>query len=321
MGLIPAYFWGVNPKLPIERRVMPAVLALAASLLFAPALKAQTAVSVTDTTGWNVWQKADLTYMSDSTPDQQTGQGADDFASNSTYAGFYQKAGTIGGVDHLLFRARFDKFDGNDQWGNGGNFGIGMDVDGDGALDLIMMMKEASGNPNNRSRTITWGDPGTGANTGPSTTSWTFPTQTPITLTTNTTYDVMQAGDGSLLNGNADMFLSFAVSFANLQAAIRAYTPYTAFTMGYDSRLSYIAFTSTQDNSLNQDLFGTTGNTTSTLTWAQLGAISGPANAYGIVPEPSTYAQMAAMLGVAGLAWWRRRRADRRMPSTQSAAI
>lgn len=271
---------------------------------------AQTAVSVTDTTGWNTWSKADLTAMSDTLADQQTGQGADDFASDLNVAGFFQKAGTIGGVDHLLFRARFDKYDGPDQWGNGGNFGIGMDVNGDGAIDLIMMMTENSGNVNNRTRTIRWGDPGTGSNTSPSTTTWTFPTQTAITLTTNTTYDGMQAPDSNL-NGNPDLLLSFAVSFANLQAAVRAYTPFTTFTMTYDTRLSYIGFTSTQDNALNQDLFGTTGNTSSSLTWAQLGAITGPANAYGIVPEPATYAQMAALLLAGGVVAWRRRRAQR----------
>lgn len=281
---------------------------LAAGFCLAGLAQAQVAVSVTDTTGWNTWQKADLSYMSDATPDQQTGQGADDFASDATYAGFYQKAGTISGVDSLLFRARMDKFDGADQWGNGGNLGIGMDVNGDGALDLIMMMSESSGNPNNRNRTLTWGDPGAGANTGPSTTSWTFPTQTAITLTTNSTYDVVQAGDGSLLNGTADMFMSFAVSFANLQAAVRAYTPFTTFDMTYDTRMSYIAFTSTQANSLNQDLFGVAGSTSSTLTWAELGAITGPANAFGVVPEPATYAQVGMFLLAAGLVAYRRRK-------------
>lgn len=249
--------------------------------------------------------------MSDPVLDRQTGQGADDFASDATYAGFYQKAGTIGGTDYLLFRARFDKFDGNDQWGNGGNFGVGMDVNGDGALDLILMMTESAGNAANRTRTITWGDPGTGANTGPSTTSWTFPTQIASTLTVNTTYDAFQAGDGSLINGTADLFLSFAVSFANLQAAVRAYTPYTAFNMTYDTRMSYIAFTTTQSNALNQDLFGTSGNTNSTLTWAQLGAITGPANAWGVVPEPATYAQVTMLLLAGGLVAYRRRKARR----------
>jgi hypothetical protein len=274
-------------------------------------LVAQVAVSVTDTTGWTAWAKADLSLMSEITTDQQTGQGADDFAADASYAGFYQKAGTIGGADHILFRARFDKFDGADQWGNGGNFGIGMDANGDGAIDLIMMMSEGSGNPNNRTRTLTFGDPGTGANTGPSTTTWSFPTQTAINLVTNSTYDVHQTTDGSMLNGTADMFLSFAVSFANLQAAIRAYTPQTTFTMTYDTRMSYIGFTSTQANSLNQDLFGTTGNTSSTLTWAQLGAITGPANAWGVVPEPATYVQMAMFVLAGGLVAHRRRKAAR----------
>lgn len=280
--------------------------------LAVPSGRAQVAVSVTDTTGWNAWAKADLSPLAEITTDQQTGQGADDFAADATYAGFYQKAGTIGGADHLLFRARFDKFDGADQWGNGGNFGIGMDVNGDGAVDLIMMMSESSGNAANRTRTIQWGDPGTGANTGPSTTTWSFPTQTAINLATNSTYDVAQTTDGSMLNGTADMFLSFAVSFANLQAAVRAYTPFTAFTMTYNTRMSYIGFTSTQANSLNQDLFGTSGNTSSTLTWAELGSITGPSNAWGVVPEPATYAQVAVMLGVAGLVGYRRwkRRAD-----------
>ncbi|MBA3849649.1 MAG: hypothetical protein C0502_06595 [Opitutus sp.] len=221
--------------------------------------------------------------------------------------GFYQKAGTIGGASHLLFRARFDKYDGPDQWGNGGNFGIGMDLNGDGALDLILMMSESSGNVNNRSRTLTWGDPGTGANTGPSTTSWAFPTQTATALVVNTTYDAVQATD-STVNGTSDLLLSFAVSFANLQAAVRAYTPFTTFTMTYDTRITYIAFTSTQANSLNQDLFGTTGNTNSSLTWAQLGAITGPADAYGVVPEPATYVQMAALFAAGTLVAWRRRR-------------
>jgi hypothetical protein len=298
--------WGQVTSRPHSARNLGArlVLLLLPGLL-GPSLVAQVAVSVTDTTGWNAWAKADLSLMSEITTDQQTGQGADDFAADGSYAGFYQKAGTIGGADHILFRARFDKFDGADQWG------IGMDVNGDGAVDLIMMMSEASGNPNNRARTLTFGDPGAGANTGPSTTTWTFPTQTAINLVTNSTYDVHQTTDGSMLNGTADMFLSFAVSFANLQAAIRAYTPQTTFTMSYDTRMSYIGFTSTQANSLNQDLFGTTGNTRSTLTWAQLGAITGPANAWGVVPEPATYVQMAMFVLAGGLVAYRRRKAAR----------
>jgi len=275
---------------------------------------AQTAVSVSDTSGWNAWVKPDGQLITDPAGDQQTGQGADDFVGDTTYAGFYQKAGQVGGVDSLLLRSRMNKYDGPNQWGNGGNWGVGMDVDGNGSVDLIMMMSEGSGNVNNRTRTITWGQPGTGANTSPSTTTWTFPTQTAISLTTtgNATYNVMQAYDGSAFSGTADSLLTFAVSFASLQAAVRTYTSFTTFTMSYTTRLSFISFTSTQDNALNQDLFGTSGNTSSTSTWAQLGSITAPIDAYGRVPEPSTYAQIAGLLAAGAFVYWRRRRAANR---------
>lgn len=287
------------------RRYLPALCgAIWAFVLLPTMILAQSAVSVTDTTGWNPWSKADLTQMSDVIVDQQTGQGQDDFSSSSSYGGFYQKAGTIGGVNSLLFRARFDKYDQDDKWGNGGNLGIGMDIDGDGALDLILMVTESSGNVNNRTRTITWGDPGSGANTSPSTTSWTFPNPSDsITLVNDTTYDLVQATDGSNLNGTPDSFLSFAVSFADLQAAVRAYTPFTTFTMTYDTRISYVAFTSTQANSLNQDLFGVTGTNkgvtgdlSPSTSWAELGAMTGPTDAWGHVPEPATYVQIGLIL-------------------------
>lgn len=285
---------------------------------------AQTAVSVSDTSGWTAWMKPDGQLLTDPAGDQQTGQGADDFVGDTTYAGFFQKAGQVGGVDSLLMRARMNKYDAPNQWGNGGNWGVGIDVNGNGSVDLIMMMSESSGNANNRTRTITWGQPGTGANTSPSTTTWTFPTQTAISLTTtgNATYNVMQAYDGSAFSGTADSFVTFAVSFASLQAAVRTYTSFTTFTMGYATTLSFISFTSTQDNALNQDLFGTSGNTSSTSTWAQLGSITAPIDAYGRVPEPSTYAQIAGLLAAGGFVYWRRRRAAtaKALPAGSSAS-
>lgn len=296
-----------------------AVFSLCAAILLPAVAWAQSAVSVTDTSGWNPWSKADLSVMSDTIADQQTGQGQDDFASDANFGGFYQKAGTIGGVDSLLYRVRFDKFTATDQWGNGGNIGLGMDIDGDGALDLIMMMTEGSGNPANRTRTITWGDPGTGANVSPSTTTWTFPnTNDKINLVNDVTYDLIQANDGSNLNGTPDAFLSFAVSFADLQAAVRTYTPFTTFTMTYDTRISYIGFTSTQNNALNQDLFGVagnnkgvTGNLSPSTTWADLGAMTGATNAWGIVPEPATYAQVGLMLLIGAVAYYRRKKSSK----------
>ena len=243
--------------------------------------------------------------------DQQTGQTTDDFVGDATYAGFQQKAGTIGGTDSILFRARFDTFTAADKWGNGGNFGIGMDLNGDGAIDLITMYTEGSGNVAGRARTVTFGRPGAGANNSPSTTTWTFPVQTAINLTINTTYDYVAATDFAGFNASQDAWLTFGLSFASLQNAIRTYAVgFGSYTVTYSSLISFIGFTSQQTNALNQDLYGAgVGGTTSATTFAALGSLTAPTNAYGAspVPEPATYAQVGMLLAAAGLVAWRRR--------------
>lgn len=272
---------------------------------------AQSAISVTDTTGWTTWKTASGTMMTDTQNDQQTGQHTDDFVGDTTYAGMQQKAGTIGGTDYVLWRFRFDDYAGADKFGgNGGNVGLGMDLNGDAAIDIVLMFTEGSGNVNNRSRTITFGTPGTGLNNSPSTTTWSFASQTPITLTVNTTYDLVATNDGYNFAGTQDSWLTFGISFSDLQNGIRTYAPaaFANFTMTYSTMISYVAFTSTQNNALNQDLFGAPKSAIgSTTTYADLGSITPPQDAYGKVPEPATYAQLAALLLVGGLIAYRRR--------------
>jgi hypothetical protein len=300
---------------------------LALFLVIGGAAFAQTTISVTDAIGtWNAWTKAGGATMTDAPSDQQTGQKTDDFASDATYASFYQKAGKLnGGTDYILWRARFDDFSGttNKFGGNGGNLGLGMDLDGNGSVDLIMMFSENGGNVNNRVRTVTFGDPGTGANTGPSTTTWTFPgTIAPTTLTANTDYQLIQTTDGSNINGTPDSWLTFGVSFATLSTAIATYAPGllnggTSDVVTYTSQISYIAFTSTNTNALNQDLEGgskdslTSGTADYLSTFAALGASSAYLQPNGRVPEPATYAQVASLLFAAGLVGYRRRKAKR----------
>lgn len=261
--------------------------------------------------------------MTDAQNDQQTGQHTDDYVGDATYYGMQQTAGTIGGADYVAWRFRFDDFSGADKFGgNGGNVGLGLDLDGNGSIDVMMVMSEGSGNVNNRTRTVYWGTPGTGANTGPSTTTWTIDTAqtTAVSLTLNTTYDLMATTDGYNFNGTQDSWLTFAVSFANMQAGIRAYagSAFSNFVYDYTTKISYIAFTSTQLNALNQDLFGaskgalTNGSAENTSTWAQLGAITPQMDAFGRVPEPATYAQLGALLLAGGVIAYRRRRAAAR---------
>lgn len=304
------------------------VLICVAGAFFATAhrVQAQT-LNATVNSGWTTWTFGGGN-MVDYLADQQTGQGADDFVGDNGIYTMMSQAGTASfapTTDYLFFRARMDQYSADDKWGNGGNWGIGMDVDGDGDMDLIVMMTESAGNVNNRTRTVTFGTPGTGANTGPSTTTWTFPSQTAITLTLNQTYDLQSATavDGQSYGGNPDSWITFGLSFAQLQNAIRTYavpnagnpTQYANYTLTYQSRIAMISFTSTQNNALNQDLAGVSGGTSSTMTFAQLGALTPPMGPGGYVPEPATYAQMGVLLSVAGFLIYRRRRKKRLLQS------
>lgn len=301
------------------RRAIVAFLLLSA-LLFPGRVTAQSAITVGDTTGWTAWTTGtNFAKMTDAQNDQQTGQHADDFVGDATYAGMQQKAGLLGGTDTILWRFRFDDFAGADKFGgNGGNVGLGMDLDGNGSMDFIMVMSESSGNVGNRTRTLSFGTPGAGANDGPSTTTWTIPTQTALNLTVNTTYDLVATTDGYNFAGTQDSWLTFGISFNNLQNAIRTYasSSFSSYTVSYTSAIAFIAFTSTQTNALNQDLFGaskaalTAGSADNLSSFATLGAVTPPTDAFGTakVPEPSTYAQVGAfLLCGAGLAWRRRK--------------
>ncbi len=286
---------------------------------------AQSAISVGDSTGWTPWYTKTGAVMTDAQNDQQTGQHTDDYVGDATRFGMMQKAGTIGGVDSVAWRFRFDDYSGADKFGgNGGNVGLGLDLDGNGSVDVMMVMSEGSGNVNNRARTIYFGTPGAGANTGPSTTTWTINTgqTTKVSLVVNTTYDLVATNDGYNFAGTQDSWLTFAISFADLQAGIRAYagSAFSDFVYDYDTKISFIAFTSTQLNALNQDLFGaskaalTNGTAENTATWADLGAITPQVDAFGRVPEPATYAQLGALLLAGGIVAWRRR-SRRREPA------
>jgi hypothetical protein len=259
-------------------------------------------VSVSDLTGWNAWtSKLTNTYITDTQGDQQTGQGQDDFVGDATYAAFQQKAGTIGGTDYFLYRARMDKYDTN---GFRGMLTLGIDLNNNGSIDLLMQMDDKS-----QTKGIWFATPGTGANDSPSTTSWgNFAGK--ITATTST-YNYMQATDTTTTFGaNADAWVTFAISFTNLQNAIATYAPSYAATVGtitYQTQFSYIAFTTTQGNSINQDLLGVPKNYTTTTTYANLGVLTPPTTAWGSVPEPATYAQLGALLLAGGFVAYRRR--------------
>jgi len=295
--------------------------------------QAQT-VSVTDPTGWNAWQNQQGTYVVDPASDQQTGQPSDDFVGTTTTAAFQQKAGsmTVNSVteQYILFRARFGEFT---PGGNGGNFSLGIDLTGNGEINMIMRLNYKGTTGANVS--IDFAKPGTGANDGPSTTSWgNFNTLPTLTTMSSSTYNYAGVSDGVLISPTKNPYtqnawVTFAISYANLQAAIRAYAAYytlsgatytetagyfSGYTLDDFSAMSFIAFTSTQNNAINQDLLGTDGNTKSTATFASLGA----GTTYirpggGPIPEPAAIYQLGGLLGAGLIGFFVRRRREARI--------
>lgn len=258
-------------------------------------------ISLADTTGWNAWtNKLTSSVITDAQADQQTGQGQDDFVGDATYYAFTQKAGQLNGVDSIAFQVRMDKYDSKN--GFSGMLTLGLDLDGNGSLDLLVQADDKSS-----TKGIWFATPGAGANDAPSTTTWgNFAGK--ITFNTST-YNYQQVYDGSTFGGNPDAFVSFAISFADLQSAIRTYAKgsFSTYTLDYSSQISYIAFTTTQGNAINQDLLGVPKNYSTSTTYASLGALTPPTNSWGVVPEPATYAQLGALLLAGGLVAFRRR--------------
>lgn len=294
---------------------------LAASVVAVVAMalttEAQITLSNSSYTGWTGWTIGGTsTLMTDAAADQQTGQGQDDFVGDGTNIAFAQTAGTmtIGGVtrDYLAFRARMNTYDAN---GFSGILTLGLDLDGDGDLEILVSADDKS-----QTKGIRFATPGTDLNNSPSTTSWgSWSNPSGTTLFDANTYNYQQT-TVSNFGGTADALVSFAVTFSDLQAAIRALGgTWTNFNVTYGTMISFIAFSTTQGNSINQDLVGAAKiSSKTTTTFSSLGAITPAINAYGVVPEPATYAQMGALLLAGGFVAWRRH-AKRKAAAAQPA--
>ncbi len=292
-----------------------------------------------DYTDYNAVTAADGSYLQDIKADQQTGQYADDFVGGTTdNPGFqmniasYDAGTSAGTLDYIVLRVRMNIYDPKG-YNNNGKLRFGIDADADNDVDLYFGIDGTQSGP----PTLGFQDPGTDLNVSPSTSSIgnnftpTFESGDELysltaaeitalmTLTEGTTYSYLDAAsvDSAMpgfsefdsKNGNvdADAYVTFAVPVLLLSEAIQDYNPEINFTV--DSLIRMIAFTATNNNTINQDLFGSTGIDGATrFDESGFSAVMSPD---GVVPEPATYAQMAAFLLVAGgLAWRRRRRAN-----------
>lgn len=253
-------------------------------------------------------------YLFDPVQDQQTGQPQSDFASTATELGFFRAFGTINGIQHIGFRILLNEFKTN---GTLSDIHIGMDGGAlDGKPDIYIYLSQTNNKVGLTFRTANITTQNT--NTSPSTTAFNnffYPTAKLSTSVLNGGADVILI-DGSngtnytnieltpsnittyypgwttkLYSGNAvnDGMISFAVPVADLNAAITQGLPVAdRFTVSSTSLHRFVAVTSTQANSINQDAYGTVDNT-------QTYASFLPIESTVPIPEPSSIGMILAM--------------------------
>lgn len=244
----------------------------------------------------------------DPAQDEQTGISESDIVGDLATAALYWQfddGGTMDTADGSIgFRVRLAAE--SQAQGFGAFFVIGIDADLDGAIDIFVGVANR-GNPD----AIAIFDPGTGANTGPSTTSLMTPAlqtfvETSLNYDWSPVTDTIDPGVTTLdfdMQGDNDYFLTFVVSFNAIVTELAA----TGITLTDETQLQFIAATSNQANALNQDLGGIDGGINSSATWAALGGFSEVITASGLfTPEPGTGWLLTS--GLLGLAAARRRR-------------
>lgn len=278
-------------------------IGLAALLCWASSATAAPIVIDGPTTAWTPISYPLL--IPDFNDDEQTGSNEADVVGNDSRPALYiqfDDGGTPDPTDgNIAFRLRlgaqqnppgFSRF-----------AAVGMDADGDGALDIFIGVDNSGS-----SDRIEIYNGGLGGNTSPSTTT-VVSVSTPITYTQtganydwsmiNDTIEPFQSDFDLDADGNTDYFLSWLVPFNDIVTLLSG-APH-GITIDENSPVQYVVGTSTQDNALNQDLGGPDGGTTSALTWAELGAVSDPFIPTGVfVPEPGSLSLL--LFGVLGLA-------------------
>jgi len=268
------------------------------------------ASAVTDTTGWTAWNTfGTTTAMTDTTT---TDSGISGNAANFT-GGISQQAGLIGSTQSVMWQVETGETGGGKKFDGVIGLGVGL-TDNPDEINFVVLvsatnptqkvqfasMTGAGGVANSPSE-LTWGTVGNAAGSAGGA----------DTLTTST-YNKTNAG-----------VVTFALSYATLQQAIRSYAgaAFSSFVVDDFTHLNFVAFTdssSTYNGQVNGDLFGTSNtNKGSTATFTSLGmgtTLIRPGG--GPIPEPAAIFQLGGFIGVGLLGFlWRRRRAAKQSVS------
>lgn len=251
--------------------------------------------------------------------DQQTGSSESDIVGSAAQASFYtlfSNGGTTGTTADDQWGFRFRLAAEKNPPGYSHIAFVGLDANLDGRLDLFLGVN----NQGSVNELGIWAPTvGTNLNVSPNTLSinssalfsyaetgsnYNWMTVTTANDPVGPSYNI----DGASGAGETDRFLTFVLP---MDAVVSAMTTVGITNFSQNTVINYVVGTSTQINSINQDLNGVDGGVNSTTLWSGLGALSGAYTVTGVaVPEPGALA-LLTLAGV-GLVFHYRRHSQRR---------
>jgi hypothetical protein len=268
--------------------------------MLATAIESRAAISVSDPTssftqmvGFSAADPgytAGTNYLSDIGGDQGTGQGADDFV-----GGLYMQSDST----TLMFRFYFNQYRSQ---GFSGNVRLGVDANGDGAVDIYFGVKDSGSGSG-----VVFQDPtGTSppANTTPNNSALGNVYGSVALSSANYNYVASSVQYGSATYPDAE--LTFAMPFATLQSNLST----LGIAIDTSTSLRFVAFTATNTNTVTQDVLGLGAIKTYGDTAYTSGLFTDYYSADGSrrqVPEAATVAQTAVLMALPGYFWIRRR--------------
>lgn len=273
--------------------------AACAAFLSVPLIADAYVIDGASSTGWLA-----IPYVTspDFSDDQKTGANEADIVGNTTYPALqtgFDDAGTPSLTDgNLAFRMRF----GADE--NPAGFKhvavVGLDVDLNQSVDILIVVDNKGGTPEIAIRPVNGA--GTSADTTAIDTSGGISyTQTPGTNYSWLSVSALDPGPPDLdADGANDFYLSFEVLFSDLVTEVNALNLLGPPGFTQNTQVSYVAGSSTNSNSINQDWSGLDASAGA---WSQPWSAGGALSSAIAVPEPGTAALLAAgmvMLTVAG---------------------
>jgi uncharacterized protein (TIGR03382 family) len=207
--------------------------------------------------------------------------------------------GSVSAIDGTLgFRVRLDDHGGNTNNPEYTNVvWVGIDADASGSVDAFLGVNMQG---NDATDAIEIRAPGAGLNISPSTTtianttfrSYSLDTIEDATAANYNYRPVDYLTDGGTTNdvtqttsGDADYYISFMVPFADIVAYLGGLQ--NPINITDQTALRFVLATSTQVNSLNQDIGGVAGGVNSDTTWEDLGGFTPPTPPVTLIPEPS----------------------------------